>query len=144
MKLGDREKDEDMFRRLLNISDKSFDGYERPPERFFKAHFTEDDVFVDSTLAPNAFAIVYENRDGRYLWSIAVISGLRKNGLGTELLKEIEGYYRPMANTTQIELSCKVDNWQAQRVYLKMGYRVVRVLPRYYGSEDGLLMRRVL
>jgi ribosomal-protein-alanine N-acetyltransferase len=142
MRLPACEKDESMLQRLLGISDKSFDGVERPPARTFKEHCRAGEVFVDDSLTPCAFAIVID-RGGPYIWSIAVVSGLRKNGIGSTLLKEIEDYYRGLASAT-VQLTCRIENWQAQRVYLKMGYRVVRVVPRYYGFEDGLLMRRVL
>lgn len=138
MILTAREKDADMFGRLLRISDDSFTGVERPPAGIFKAHFDADDVFVDSTLTPAAFAIVTQ-RGGPYIWSIAVQESLRGQGVGGALLQELAKFY----DGRDIQLTCNVNNWTAQIAYLKNGYRVVRVMPRYYGIEDGVLMRRV-
>ena len=59
-----------------------------------------------------------------------------------EKVKEINEHYK---DREHIQLMCQVDNWEAQRVYLKNGFRVVRVAPRYYGiAGDGILMRRTL
>ena len=130
-----------MLERLLQINDKSFAGNERASREKFTFHFQTDDVFVDNELHPSAFAFVTD-RDGPYIIVIAVVSGLRHNGLGTSLLKEIEDFYR--LGSEDISLTCSTENWQAQRLYLKMGYRAVRVIPKYYGTEDGLFMRRIL
>jgi ribosomal protein S18 acetylase RimI-like enzyme len=141
MRLGPREKDADMLERLLDISNKSFDGVERPPREAFKAHFLDDEVFTGDCLTPYSFAIVTE-RGGPYIWTIAVIDWMRRTGEASRLLKEIAEYYKP--DNPEIKLACKVDNVAAQIMYLKAGYRVVRVMPRYYGAEDGLLLRRIL
>lgn len=141
MKLTQEQKTPEMFECLLALNDKCFEPNERASCDKFKAHFAQDDIFVDHLLLPTAFALVTD-RSGPYLMIIAVASEVRHLGLGTMLLKEIEEYYRPHWAT--IQLTCKVDNWAAQRLYLKHGYRIARVIPRYYGAEDGVLMRRVL
>jgi ribosomal protein S18 acetylase RimI-like enzyme len=143
MKLSDREKDRDMLTRLLAISDKSFAGIERPSYDVFRDHFNDSDVFVDSTLTPGAFAIVTD-RGGPYVWSIAVQPSLRKQGVGAALMRDVIAYYR---NQEQMHLSltCKVDNVPAQILYLKTGFRPVRVMKDYYAKEgDGVLMRRII
>lgn len=143
MKLTARDKDSAIYDALLNISNKSFDGIERPPHGIFATHFNEDEVFVDNELGPSGFAFVTQ-RGGPYIWSIAVISGLRHMGIGSGLLKEVIEYYKGIGSET-ISLTCKVDNVPAQVLYLKNGFRPVRVRPRYYAAEgDGVLMRRVL
>ncbi len=143
MRLTNREKNADMFVRLLQISDESFSGIQRPPRDIFKTHFYEDDVFVDSELTPGAFAIVTQ-RSGPYLWSIATEPSLRGKGVGGALLKEVQKYYRE-ADAATISLTCKVDNVAAQMLYLKNGFRPVRVIPRYYAAEgDGVLYRKTL
>jgi ribosomal-protein-alanine N-acetyltransferase len=141
MRLTIREKDGEMCRRLLRISDDSFSGIERPPVETFEAHFLEDEVFVDNSLTPGAFAIVTQ-RGGPYIWSIAVRPDLRGAGVGKALLTEVTEYYRTVHQAVTISLTCKVDNVAAQVLYLKHGFRPVRVLPRYYAAEgDGVMMR---
>ena len=142
MRLTEREKDADMLERLLTINDKSFELNERASREKFTGLFTAGDVFVDDELQPRAFAIVTE-RDGPYLVIIAVTSGLQRCGIGTKLLREIDEFYT-LGSECEIKLTCKVENWKAQRLYLKLGYRALRVIPGYYGTENGLVMRRVL
>jgi ribosomal protein S18 acetylase RimI-like enzyme len=140
MRLTAREKDSDMFERLLRINDESFNLDERASREKFKALFDANAVYVDSALTPAAFAIVTD-RGGPYVIVIAVTSSLRGQGVGSALLREIAEYSRACGEYG-VALMCKIDNWQAQRLYLKNEYRVVRVVPGYYGATDGLLMRR--
>jgi ribosomal protein S18 acetylase RimI-like enzyme len=143
MKLSDREKDRDMLTRLLAISDQSFSGVERPPYEVFRDHFNDSDVFVDCSIRPAAFAIVTD-RGGPYIWSIAVQPSLRKQGIGAALLREVIAYYRNQEQM-HIALTCKVDNVPAQILYLKTGFRPVRVMKEYYAKEgDGVTMRMPL
>jgi ribosomal-protein-alanine N-acetyltransferase len=142
MRLTAQQKTAGMLATLLAINDKSFEVNERASALKFEALFTAGDVFVDDMFQTRAFAIVTD-RDGPYLVVIAVTSGLQRCGIGTKLLREIEDFYT-LGSECEIKLTCKIENWQAQRLYLKLGYRPVRVIPGYYGTEDGLLMGRVL
>jgi ribosomal-protein-alanine N-acetyltransferase len=142
MRLTAQQKTAGMLATLLAINDKSFEVNERASALKFEALFTAGDVFVDDLFQTRAFAIVTD-RDGPYLVVIAVTSGLQRCGIGTKLLREIEDFYT-LGSECEIKLTCKIENWQAQRLYLKLGYRPVRVIPGYYGTEDGLLMGRVL
>lgn len=142
MRLTERDKDNGMLGLLLAINEKSFAENERASELNFTSHFQFDEVFVNASLYPHAFALVTE-RDGPYLLILAVTKTEQGAGLGTALLEEIEAFYRK-SGARDIKLTCSVENWKAQRLYLKMGYRAVRVIPRYYETEDGLFMRRVL
>jgi ribosomal-protein-alanine N-acetyltransferase len=142
MRLTAQQKTAGMLATLLAINDKSFEVNERASALKFEALFTAGDVFVDDMFQTRAFAIVTD-RDGPYLVVIAVTSGLQRCGIGTKLLREIEDFYT-LGSECEIKLTCKIENWQAQRLYLKLGYRALRVIPGYYGMEDGLLMRRVL
>lgn len=142
MRLSARERDRDLFEKIWVLNEKSFEPNERAPKETLWAHFQTDDIFVDNELNPTAFAFVTE-RGGPYLLIIAVVSGLRTLGIGTTLLEEIHDFYT-LGSEPYITLTCSVENWRAQRLYLKMGYRAVRVIPKYYRTEDGLMMRRML
>jgi ribosomal-protein-alanine N-acetyltransferase len=142
MRLTAQQKTAEMLATLLAINDKSFAVDERASALKFEALFTAGEVFVDDLFQTRAFAIVTD-RDGPYLVVIAVTSGLQRCGIGTKLLREIEDFYT-LGSECEIKLTCKIENWQAQRLYLKLGYRALRVIPGYYGTEDGLLMGRVL
>jgi ribosomal-protein-alanine N-acetyltransferase len=144
MRLTAQQKTAGMLATLLAINDTNFEVNERASALKFEALFTAGEVFVDDLFQTRAFAIVTD-RDGPYLVVIAVTRGLQKCGIGTKLLREIEDFYHQSdEDEVEIKLTCKIANWQAQRLYLKLGYRPVRVIPGYYGTEDGLLMGRVL
>ena len=138
------DKTDYMLRTLIQISDESFKGIDRPPHGIFKEHFDRDDVFVRGIPTfTSGFAIVTERGGCPYLWSIAVRLEIRGQGAGRGLLDEIETHYRQQG-AQRIELTCKIDN-PAQKLYFDAGYRAFRVAPRYYQHEgDGLMMRRVL
>jgi ribosomal-protein-alanine N-acetyltransferase len=142
MRLTVQQKTAGMLATLLAINDTNFEVNERASALKFEALFTAGEVFVDDLFQTRAFAIVTD-RDGPYLVVIAVTSGLQRCGIGTKLLREIEDFYT-LGSECEIKLTCKIENWQAQRLYLKLGYRALRVIPGYYGTEDGLLMGRVL
>lgn len=143
MILTSRDKDQRTFDRLFEISNRSFPDIERPNSETFQAHFDADDVFVDEVESPTAYAIVTE-RGGPWLWSTAVISGLRHMGKGGRLIDEIISFYTGQ-NRGHIALTVRVDNVPAQILYLKKRFRPVRVMPAYYSSGvDGLMMRVTL
>ena len=76
--------------------------------------------------------------------TIDVAPEAQKSGLGTLLLEGAEEELLK-AGCGYVSLEVAVDNEVALRFYKKMGYMVLRVLPRYYlGSVDGLLMGKRL
>ncbi len=76
--------------------------------------------------------------------TIDVAPQAQKSGLGTLLLAGAEEELIK-AGCSHVSLEVGVDNQVALRFYKKMGYSVLRVLPRYYlGSVDGLLMGKKL
>lgn len=76
--------------------------------------------------------------------TIDVAPKAQKTGLGTLLLMGAEDALIKVG-CSHVSLEVAVDNSAALRFYKKMGYTVVRVLPRYYlGSVDGLLMGKKL
>lgn len=143
MRLTHELKNEDILDRLRTISDNSFSGVERPPSGVFASHYETDDVFVDKRNSGTirGFCIVGD-REGPYVWSLAVDSRYRGLGVATSLLAEIAGHYRGLG-MGHIALTCHVDN-PAQKLYYDNGYRVVRVVLRYYGADNGLFMKKIL
>ena len=129
--------------KLLAMSYACFSGIEVPPRAEFLRHLQEDDVFVNCADDIVAYAIV-EHRPGRaYIWQIATKEEYRGLGHARWLLAEIRNYYQP--TETQIDLTVKQDNVDAQILYLKSGYLVVAMLKDYYEPQtDGLRMRLVL
>ena len=142
MRLTAREKDSVMFERLLKINDACFALDERASREKLLEHFRSDDIFVDYVLTPGAFAFVTE-RGGPYLMIIAVHESLRGMGIARRLVQEILDFYT-LGSEPYIQLTCKIDNVLAQVLYLKSGFQVVRVIPKYYGETDGVMYRRIL
>mgnify|MGYP001772919012 FL=1 len=73
--------------------------------------------------------------------SLAVRPAYRRRGVGTALLRALEGELaREGARAFRLEVAA--SNREARRLYEREGYEVVGVLPGYYGGEDGLLMEK--
>ena len=68
----------------------------------------------------------------------------RRLGLGRHLMYEVEqGFLRRGVSTVRLEV--RTSNAAAQRLYLNLGYKIVRRMPRYYTSgDDGYLMVKSL
>ncbi len=110
-----------------------------------------------------AFTIVGETQDKHAAWQIAgfaigqqprralghvvtidVLPGARRTGLGTRLMREIETRLKNEGCET-IFLETAVDNTAAIAFYKRLGYYVVKTIPRYYlGKIDALLMAKDL
>jgi ribosomal-protein-alanine N-acetyltransferase len=73
------------------------------------------------------------NKVGRIV-TIDVLPGAQGLGLGTRLMGECEKRLRD-AGCAQAYLEAAVNNEAALRLYHKLGYEVVRVLPKYYSSH---------
>jgi ribosomal protein S18 acetylase RimI-like enzyme len=141
MKLTQDQKTNEMFVKLWALNDMIFAEDERAPQEKLRVHFYEDDIFVLQGATPEeiaGFAFVTE-RGGPYLMIMAIAPAYQKCGNGRLLLAEIIAQYPGY----DIQLTCKVDNVPAQVLYLRSGFRPARVIPRYYGATDGLLMRRI-
>ncbi|MDP8003823.1 MAG: GNAT family N-acetyltransferase, partial [Caldisphaera sp.] len=71
--------------------------------------------------------------------SIAVKQDFRNKGIGTMLIiyleKELE---KEGAKFLKLEVS--LNNEDAKKLYLRLGYKPATLLPNYYGKTDGLLM----
>lgn len=142
MKLTHDQKSDALCAALLALNKRCFSGVELPPDDKFISYFWEKDIFINDLANPVAFAII-DDRGGPYIIIIAVEARMREFGIGTTLLCDIKEHYA-LGGKPHVSLTCKVDNWKAQRVYLKNGYRFVRVMPHYYGSDDGIFMRKEL
>jgi len=75
-------------------------------------------------------------RTGRalHIHDLAVAPPCRRQGAGTALLNEVIAIARDQG-VPRVRLEVRVQNESAQAFYARLGFRVVRRLPRYY--EDG-------
>ena len=64
----------------------------------------------------------------------------RRQGYGRRLMAAVElGFFRRGVSTVRLEV--RTSNETAQKLYLNLGYKIVRRMPRYYTSgDDGYLM----
>lgn len=81
------------------------------------------------------------NTSGRIL-VMTVRQELRDQGLGATLLRRFMAQCIEEGLST-VYLEVRLSNEMAQAFYQRFGFRVVRVLPRYYpDGEEGVLMAR--
>ena len=138
------------FDALLRINDLCYEGDERPPRETFAQmlEFSEvwiaysNGVYEQADWHPVGFIIVNETANcNLYLWSMAVLSVYRGQGIGGRMLSLVCTEYKNRA----IELHCRVDN-PVQKMYFDYGFRVVDITRDYYKMDgkniDGLKMRR--
>ncbi len=91
------------------------------------------------------FAVGQQPRKGLgHVVTIDVLPEARREKLGTQLMEEIEKRLR--ANDCEmIFLETAVDNAAAIKFYKRLGYSVVKTIPRYYLDKiDALMMAKKL
>ena len=138
------------FDALLQINDLCYEGDERPPKETFAQMLEFSEVWVaysngvseQTDWRPVGFIIVNEMANcNLYLWSMAVLSVYRGQGIGGRMLQLVCMQYTNRAT----ELHCRVDN-PVQKMYFDYGFRVVDITRDYYKIDgkniDGLKMRR--
>ena len=76
-----------------------------------------------------------------HIVSIAVLPGYRRRGIGTALMKAALRSLREKYGCEEVYLEVRVSNEPAIRLYEKLGFRRVRVIPMYYlDGEDAYVM----
>jgi ribosomal-protein-alanine acetyltransferase len=88
-----------------------------------------------------AFVVGMIEPDGTgHVVALAVAPEHRRIGLGRRLMYEVEqGFVRRGITTVRLEV--RTSNVAAQKLYLNLGYKIVRRMSRYYTSgDDGFLM----
>jgi ribosomal-protein-alanine N-acetyltransferase len=92
-----------------------------------------------------AFVIgMIEPDETGHVVALGVSPAFRRRGLGRHLMHEVEqGFLR--RGITSIRLEVRTTNDAAQKLYLGLGYQIIRRMPRYYTSgDDGYLMVKEL
>jgi [ribosomal protein S18]-alanine N-acetyltransferase len=77
------------------------------------------------------------SQDGHIL-SIAVHPEHRKKGIGKELIDRVLG----IPQVRKVWAEVRKSNQSAQAFYLRLGFRFVAVVPKYYGEEDALIVEK--
>lgn len=90
------------------------------------------------------FVIAHVQRTYGWIITIDIAESARRHRLGTLLMEEAEQRLRA-AGVTAIVLEVAVDNVAAITFYKRLGYSVMRTLPRYYlDSLDAFQMAKQL
>ena len=92
-----------------------------------------------------AFVVGMIEPDGTgHVVALGVAPEHRRYGHGRRLMDEVErGFLNRGVSTVRLEV--RTSNITAQRLYLNLGYKIVRRMPRYYTSgDDGFLMVKSL
>ena len=80
-----------------------------------------------------------------HIVSIAVLEGYRRRGIGAALMKAAIEALRDKYGCKEVYLEVRVSNEPAIRLYEKLGFQKIRVLPMYYlDGEDAYLMAMAL
>ena len=80
-----------------------------------------------------------------HIVSIAVLEGYRRRGIGRRLMENALRSLKEVYECKEVYLEVRVSNLPAIRLYEKLGFRKVRVIPMYYlDGEDAYLMARPL
>jgi ribosomal-protein-alanine N-acetyltransferase len=87
--------------------------------------------------------VIADRRRPKLGWiaSVAVDPEWRGKGIGNALMEQAED----RLGTPVVRLTLRRSNQAAYNLYLKRGYRQIKVWPAYYhDGEDGLVMEKIL
>ncbi len=85
-------------------------------------------------------AVMDVDRETSKVVSLAVKKEFRRMGIGTRLLKSAIERCKERGKK-KVMLEVRVSNYPAQRLYKKMGFKIVDVIPNYYhDGEDAYVM----
>lgn len=88
------------------------------------------------------FVVGYLQRSYGWIITIDIAEAARRSGLGTLLMEEAEKRLRA-AGASAIVLEVAVNNLAAITFYKRLGYSILRTLPRYYlDSLDAFQMAK--
>lgn len=125
------------MRRILEIEKSAFPKSPYSEYIFRHFYFTNPEGFLicekDGVVV--GYAMFY---DYGYVVSLAVDEGFRREGIGKRLMEEVIN----RCKGNKIFLEVRKSNKGAQEFYHSLGFKVVGVIPLYYGHEDALMMSR--
>ena len=109
-------------------------AYSRSELRAFLSRRTAEAIVVES--GGRIVAFVLGSRRGRaegHVITLDVVASARRQGLGRQLLTELEGRFRDIG-VRRMRLETAIDNAAAIAFHERLGYKKVAHLPDYYGS----------
>lgn len=128
--------------RLDQICFSDGEAYDRETIRYLLSHHQSVCYkVVTASSRMLAFVVGMIEPDGTgHVVALGVNPQHRRRGYGRLLMRAIEqGFFNRGINTVRLEV--RTSNEAAQKLYLDMGYKIIRRLPHYYTSgDDGYLM----
>jgi [ribosomal protein S18]-alanine N-acetyltransferase len=108
-------------------------SYSRSELRSFLSRKTAETIVAESEGRIVAFVLGWRrtHTEGHVI-TLDVAASARRQGLGRQLLVELEGRFRA-AGVTRVQLEAAVVNTSAIAFYQSLGYRKVAHLASYYG-----------
>jgi len=97
---------------------------------------------VDGRIA--GYAVACADKRNAEIASLAVHPDYRRRGVGDALMRHALGELRA-AGVRRVELMVRTENTAGAQLYRALGFRRVRMVPRYYeDGGDGFLMARAI
>ena len=132
--------------RILQIERASF-GSEAWPRRYFLEMYRDcRDFFVVAKAGGRVagYAVACAEKRNAEIASLAVHPDYRRRGLAAALMRHT---LRELgaAGVRRVELMVRIGNTGGAQLYRSLGFRRVRMVPRYYeDGGDGFLMARAI
>jgi ribosomal-protein-alanine N-acetyltransferase len=96
-------------------------------------------AMADGEMAGFIAGDVRRSEDLSWISTVCVSPEYRGQGIGARLLVAFE----EQAGVSQIRLSVRASNWEAIRLYERLGYRRYGIWPKYYSDgEDALVFEK--
>jgi len=116
---------------ILGLQRQEFAGADSDIMEAIEKGYTLVDKSCDSDLI-NGYIIVTCPDNTPYIYSMAVERDMRKSGIATRLIKEVEHWHKA-ADYKKIWLKTGIDN-PAQKLYFDLGYRIFAFDAHLYGA----------
>lgn len=140
-----RKFDSSDFSQMMEVEKECFD--EGNPWLYTTLYETHADGFLvaeeDGVIIGYMVIVLTEQGEGR-VFSVAVKKDYRKMNVATHLLNAAFSLLR-QKGINGITLEVREGNKPAQKLYRKLGFTPVRVIPEYYtNGENAIVMRKDL
>jgi ribosomal-protein-alanine N-acetyltransferase len=125
---------------ILNIERASFPKSPYDGTTFIHLHYLYPEHFL-------VYTGTGRNREGPiwgylifspegHIISLAILPEQRRKGIGKELLRKA----MEVLSLKRLRAEVRRSNLRAQAFYSRMGFRIIGVVPNYYGNEDALII----
>lgn len=133
------------FERVIAIEKEAFDEYN--PILFMTAYETFPEGFLVAEEDGNVIGFLTAVSISRFevkILSIAVDKRCQNRGFASMLLKTLFGLLRTKG-VLRLLLEVRLSNVQAQKLYLSLGFNLVKIIYAYYqDGEAAYLMEKLL